>query len=376
MADAWWARWVLGLLVFSAALFVTLLLAPLKESGPFTLFTLFIGATAVSSWYGGSAVGLTVASLSVLAGSYFIHAPVYSVAAWGGVVPLAAFVGVALLITWIDAQRKRVEEGLDDELALEHEGRGEAEAENRAKEDLFATISHELRGPLNAILTWVRVLQKGQLDRASTMHALETIARDAQAEARLVGDMLEVSRILAGKILLDLHPVELAAIVGQVVDSARPAAEERGVQLDTEFARVPGTVVGDPDRLEQVVRNLLSNAIKFTPRGGRVAVQLGGDEQKGATITVRDTGQGIPHDFLAYVFDRFRQGGSLALTRADGGLGLGLAIVRHLVELHGGTVRAESGGEGQGARFTVTLPVGERGSQRAAPLALSSAHAT
>ena len=208
MAAGWWARWALGLLVFSAALFLTLLLAPLKESGPFTLFTLFIGATAFGSWYGGPAVGLTVASLSVLAGSYFILAPVDAVAAWGGLVPLAAFVGVALLITGIDVQRKRVQEGLDEELALEHEGRGEAEAANRAKEDLFASISHELRGPLNAILTWVRVLQKGELDQATTMHALETVARNAQAEARLIGDMLEVSRILAGKVLLDLQPVE------------------------------------------------------------------------------------------------------------------------------------------------------------------------
>jgi len=375
MADGWWARWALGLLVFSAALFLTLLLAPLQESGPFTLFTLFIGATAVSSWYGGAAVGLTVASLSVLAGSYFIHAPVYSVAAWGGLVPLAAFVAVALLITWIDVHRKRVEEGLDDELALEHQGRGEAEAANRAKEELFVTVSHELRGPLNVILTWVRVLQKGELDKATTMHVLETVARNAHAEERLIGDLLEVSRILAGKVLLDLHPVELGAIVGHVVDSARPGAEERGVQLDTMLARVPGIVVGDADRLEQVVRNLLSNAIKFTPRGGRVAVQLAGDEKQGATISVRDTGQGIAHDFLAHVFDRFRQDGSRALMRAHGGLGLGLAIVRDLVELHGGTVRAESGGEGQGARFTVTLPVRERGSQCVAPLAFPDAHA-
>src|SRR5207244_8508283 len=149
-----------------------------------------------------------------------------AVAAWGGLVPLAAFVGVALLITGIDVQRKRVQEGLDEELALEHEGRGEAEAANRAKEDLFASISHELRGPLNAILTWVRVLQKGELDQATTMHALETVARNAQAEARLIGDMLEVARILAGKVMLDLHPVELAAIVGHVVDRARPAADE------------------------------------------------------------------------------------------------------------------------------------------------------
>jgi len=373
MVDRTWARWALGLLVFSAALLFTLLLAPLKESSPFILF---VGATAVGSWYGGPTVGLTVASLSALAVSYFILAPVYSAAVWGGIVPLAAFVGVALLITWIDVRRRRAESALDEKLALEHESRGEAEAANRAKEDFFATISHELRGPLNTILTWVRVLQKGKLDQATTMHALEAVARNAQAEARLISEMLEVSRMIAGKVLLDLRPVALATIVAQAVDSARPAAEERGVQLDTELAFVPGTVVGDPDRLAQVVTNLLSNAIKFTPRGGQVAVQLGGNEQQGATITVRDNGQGIRPDFLGYVFDRFRQGGNLALRRAHGGLGLGLAIVRDLVELHGGTVRAESGGEGEGARFTVTLPAGEGSRQNAGPLALSRAHAT
>jgi signal transduction histidine kinase len=360
-------RWLLGLLLFSAALFLTLLLAPLKESGPFILF---IGATAVSSRYGGATLGLTVTSLGALAGAYFILVPIDSVAVWGDLIPLAAFVGVALLITWIDVRRRQAKEGLDEELALAHERRGQAEAANRAKEDFFATISHELRGPLTAILTWVHLLQKGKLDQAGAMHALETVARNVRAEDRLIGEMLDVSRLIAGKVLLDLHPVELAVIVAQAVDSARPAADEGGVQLNSELALGPGTVVGDPDRLAQVVRNLLSNAIKFTPRGGRVAVRLGRDAREAAVITVQDTGQGIPHDFLAYVFDRFRQG-SLAATRAHGGLGLGLAIVRDLVELHGGTVCAESDGEGEGARFTVTLPVDEPRS-RTSPLAFVS----
>ena len=364
-------RWLLGLLLFSAALCLTLLLAPLKESGPFILF---IGATAVSSWYGGATLGLTVTSLGALAGAYFILASVDAFTAWGDLIPLAAFVGVALLITWIDVRRRRAKAGLDEELALAHKHRGEAEAANRAKEDFFAIISHELRGPLTAILTWVHLLQKGKLDQAGAMHALETVARNVRAEDRLIAEMLEVSRLIAGKVFLDLHPIELAVVVAQAVDSARPAAEERGVQLDSELALVPGTVVADPDRLAQVVRNLLSNAIKFTPRGGRVAVRLGRDARQGATITVQDTGQGIPHDFLAYVFDRFRQGGSLAVTRAHGGLGLGLAIVRDLVELHGGTVRAESDGEGEGARFTVTLPADEPGSRSASRLAFSGAH--
>jgi signal transduction histidine kinase len=308
--------------------------------------------------------------LSALTVSYFVLAPVDSVAVWDGIVPLAAFVGVALLITWIDVQRRRAEDALDGELAVEHEGRGEAEAVNRATEGFFATISHELNGPLNAIVTWVRVLQTGKLDQAAAQHALETVARNAQAEARLIKEMLEVSRTIAGKVCLDIGPLELAPLLEQAVESALPAAEEKGVQVDVTLARAQGTIRGDSDRLAQVVRNLLSNAIKFTPRGGHVMVQLEGGEQQGPTITVSDTGQGILPDFLPYVFDRFRQSGSLAVTRTDRGLGLGLTIVRDLVELHGGTVRAESGGEGQGARFTVTLPAGERDRQRAAPLAL------
>jgi signal transduction histidine kinase len=192
------------------------------------------------------------------------------------------------------------------------------------------------------------------------VRGLETIARNVHTEARLVGEMLDVSRSITGKVLLDLRPVELATIVQQAVDSARPAADASGIQLDTELAFVPGAVVGDSDRLAQVVRNLLSNAIKFTPRGGRVAIQLGRDGRQDPTLTVHDSGQGIRPDLLGHVFDRLRQGGNPAVRREQGGLGLGLAIVRDLVALHGGTVRAESGGEGEGARFTVTLPAGER----------------
>ncbi len=369
MVGRTWARCVLGLLVFSAALFFTLQLAPLREGSSFILF---VGATAVSSWLAGAAFGLAVTSLGALAASFFIFTPAHSAGVLGSMVPLATFIAVALLILWIDLRRKKAEEALDAKLSLERESRDGAEASNRAKEDSFATISHELRGPLNAILTWVRVLQRGKLDRASTTRALETIARNARAEARLVGEMLDVSRAITGKVLLDLRPVELAPLVEQGVDSARPAAEERGVHLDADIPLVPGTVVGDPDRLAQVVRNLLSNAIKFTPKGGRVAIQLGRIDGHSVTITVRDTGQGIRGDFLAHVFDRFRQGGSPALARAHGGLGLGLAIVRDLVELHGGTVRAESGGEGEGARFTVTLPASSQGAE---PLALPNAYA-
>jgi len=356
MAAQVWARWAFGFLVFSAALFFTLLMPPLiRERGAFTLL---IGATAVSLWAGGAALAMTVAGLSALAAAFFILAPVSSVApaAWGGMVPLAAFVGVVLLMSWIDLRRKRAEEALEERLDGEQDARAEAEAARHTTEDFFASTSHELNGPLQAILTWVRVLQRGKLDQATT-RALDTIARNAQAEARLIGEMLEVSRGIAGKLLLDLHPVALASLVEQVVESALPAAEESGVQVDIDLARWHGTIMGDRDRLGQVVRNLLSNAIKFTPRGGRVVVQLGEDEQQGATITVSDTGQGIRADLLPHVFDRFRQRGTLVVTGLQRGLGLGLTIVRDLVKQHGGTVHAASEGEGHGATFTVTLPV-------------------
>jgi len=231
-----------------------------------------------------------------------------------------------------------------------------AEAADRAKDAFLATLSHELRSPLAAILTWVHLLRRGKLDATKTAGALETIERSAKAQKHLIEDLLDVSRVVAGKLRLETQPVDLAEAIEAAVDVVRPAAQAKSVELESMLRGFRhGRVLGDPGRLQQVICNLLTNAIKFTPKGGRVAVWLEVVDSR-AEIVVSDTGEGISPDFLPHVFERFRQADSTS-TRAHSGLGLGLAIVRHLVELHGGTVRAESRGENKGTTFRVTLPL-------------------
>ena len=231
-----------------------------------------------------------------------------------------------------------------------------AEQANRLKDEFLAVVSHELRTPLNAILGWARMLRAGSLSADDVPRALETIERNAQAQAQLIEDLLDVSRIVSGKLRLEMRTVDIGDVVREALETVRPTADARGVALTPALAPV-GPVSGDIHRLQQVVWNLLSNSIKFTPRGGTVHVSL---EQVGTLVrvVVSDTGQGIDPDFLPMVFDRFRQAASSASGKAPRtGLGLGLAIVRHLVEAHAGTVRAASDGQGQGAAFTVELPV-------------------
>jgi PAS domain S-box-containing protein len=256
--------------------------------------------------------------------------------------------------TDIDDQ-KRAEEERARLLASEREARERAEEANRAKDEFLATLSHELRTPLTAMLGWTRMLRTRQLDQNTSAHALETIERNVRAQAQLIEDLLDVSRIITGKLRLDVSPVELMPIIEAALDSVRPAADAKMIQLQTALDPLTGPVSGDAARLQQVVWNLVSNAVKFTPKGGHVDVRLGRVESH-VEITVSDTGQGISRNFLPHVFDRFRQADS-STTRAHGGLGLGLAIVRHLVELHGGIVEAESEGEGLGSTFRVQLPV-------------------
>jgi signal transduction histidine kinase/ActR/RegA family two-component response regulator len=239
-------------------------------------------------------------------------------------------------------------------LAREQAARASAEEASRLKDEFLANISHELRTPLTAILGWTHVLRGGRLDADSAARALETVERNARMQNQLIDDLLDMSRIITGKLRFDARTVDPAVCVGAALDSVRPAAEAKGVRLEKATGAGRGFVSGDPDRLQQVVWNLLTNAIKFTPEGGRVRVALDGDDAR-VRVSVSDTGAGIRTEFLPYVFDRFRQADG-STTRAQGGLGLGLAIVRHLVELHGGTVRAESEGEGLGSTFTVTLP--------------------
>ncbi len=231
----------------------------------------------------------------------------------------------------------------------------QAEESSRLKEEFLATISHELRTPLSAILGWTRMLRLGQLSEEDKSKALDTIERNARAQAQLIDDLLDVSRIVTGKLRMDVRPADPKSFIDAAVEAVRPAADAKGVRVQKVIDTGAVAIPGDPVRLQQVVWNLLSNAIKFTPRGGRVQIR---SERVNShlEIVVSDTGQGIAPDFLPHVFDRFRQADQKT-SRTHGGMGLGLAIVRHLVELHGGTVRATSEGVGQGATFTVMLPI-------------------
>jgi signal transduction histidine kinase/AmiR/NasT family two-component response regulator len=251
--------------------------------------------------------------------------------------------------------RKRAEDDRTEALRRQQEARAQAEAANRMKDEFLATLSHELRTPLNAIMGWARLLRTGKLDEAAADKALEIIERNSQVQGQLVDDLLDISRIITGKLRLEPRPLELHTVVETAIEAVRPAAEAKSIPVHALIDPAAGRVQGDPDRLQQVFWNLLSNAIKFTPDGGSVVVRLERIDPH-VQVTVTDTGVGITDVFLPYVFDRFRQNGDSS-TRQHNGLGLGLAIVKHLVELHGGTVQASSDGENRGATFTVKLPV-------------------
>ncbi len=233
--------------------------------------------------------------------------------------------------------------------------RKQAEEASRAKDEFLAMVSHELRTPLNAIVGWTAMLRTGKVDEETRSRAIETIERNARSQAKLIEDLLDISRIITGKLRLNVQPIELSSVVGAAVDVIRPAAAAKDIRLQVVLDSEAGLVSGDPERLQQVVWNLLSNAVKFTPKQGRIQVRLQRLNSH-VEVTVSDTGEGITADFLPFMFDHFRQADS-TYTRKHGGLGLGLAIVRHLVELHGGSVSAYSGGEGQGATFTVKFPL-------------------
>jgi PAS domain S-box-containing protein len=251
--------------------------------------------------------------------------------------------------------RKKTEEKLAHLLVRERAARADAEKANRLKDEFLATLSHELRTPLNAVIGWSRILKAGRLDNESSVHAIQVIERNAWAQKQIIEDILDVSRVITGKLQLHLGPVDLIAVVSAALDAVRPALEAKDIRIDTQFQKDLKVIAGDVDRLQQVVWNLLSNASKFTPVGGTVGVRISQDESY-VQIQVRDTGPGIASDFLPHVFERFRQADG-STTRTHGGLGLGLAIVRHLVELHGGMIAAENDTSSTGAIFTVRLPL-------------------
>src|SRR5687767_6197863 len=252
-------------------------------------------------------------------------------------------------------ERKRAERERERLLSEAEHARAHAEAASRVKDEFLSTLSHELRTPLTAIVGWIYLLRGGRLDDAGRVRALDAIDRNAGAQAQVISDILDLSRIVGAKFRLDVRPIEVAPVVAAAIETLMPAANARGIKVQTTLDPAAGLVSGDTDRLRQVVWNLVSNAIKFTPKGGRVTARVERADPN-VVITVEDSGVGIRPQVLPHVFERFRQGDS-SNTRNHGGLGLGLAVVRHLVELHGGQVHASSAGEGQGSIFTVTLPL-------------------
>lgn len=252
-------------------------------------------------------------------------------------------------------ERREVEEKLRLALVGEQMARAEAETANRMKDQFLATVSHELRTPLNAIIGWSHLLKSGNLDKTTATRALETIDRNAKSQAQLIEDILDVSRMITGKLHLHNDPVDIVSVINAAIDSVQLAIDSKDLRLAVTIDPSARHTVGDSNRLQQVVWNLLANAIKFTPPGGQIEVKVG-RAGRYLEIRVSDSGQGISPEFLPFIFERFRQADGTT-TRQHGGLGLGLAIVRHLVELHGGTIEAASQGEGQGATFTIRLPL-------------------
>jgi signal transduction histidine kinase/ActR/RegA family two-component response regulator len=255
------------------------------------------------------------------------------------------------------SELKRAEAEREQILMREKAARAEAEAANRLKDEFLSTLSHELRTPLTSIIGWTSLMRAGHVKGEAHAQALETVERNARTQSRLIDDLLDLSRIISGKLLVEAREVDLASVVSDSIEVVRPAADAKRIRLSYECEPGAKIISGDAARLQQVAWNLLSNAVKFTPEGGSVYVKLLGDGSR-VRLSVEDTGRGIRQEFLPHVFDRFRQADS-ATTRQHGGLGLGLAIVRHLAELHGATVNAESGGEGSGSTFSVTFPLAQ-----------------
>jgi signal transduction histidine kinase/CheY-like chemotaxis protein len=349
----WFTRYALALVIVAVATLLRALVDPLiHDQIPYFIY---VASVVITTWFCGFSAGVVGSAVAAVVGNYLFVPPRYEIIPhpedWNA---MAMFGVVALGLVWLVNRWRTAEHTLrkhaDDLSALN----AEAERINRLKDEFLATLSHELRTPLSAVLGWAQMLESGQLDGPQQKRASEAIVRNAKAQARLVEDILDVSAIVSGKLVMHEATVDLAAIVRSAADVIRPAADAKRIDLRTSFAS-HSIMVGDADRLRQVAWNLLSNAVKFTDRGGTVEARVA-HEDSALVLTVSDTGQGIESSFLPHLFERFRQADS-SPTRERGGLGLGLAIVRHMVELHGGTVSAESAGRDCGSTFKVTLPV-------------------
>jgi signal transduction histidine kinase len=341
-----------------------LLFALLWQQTNETNFLLFVAAVMVSAWYGGLGAALLATTLAVLVSSFFLLPPLYTLnlADSEDVGHLGLFILVAVFISSLhqkvrSAQRRAEVLAGEREILLlrEQEARVEAEVATRARDEFLAMVSHELRAPINTILGWSEILKlSGSSDKASFSKAIEAIERNSRNQSRLINDLLDSSRILAGKFHVDMHQIDLTNVVQAALEAVRQAADAKQIQLQVKSVAGVGLVSGDPNRLQQVMWNLLSNAIKFTPCGGHIKVQLQRVTSQ-LELAVSDTGIGIRPDFLPFVFDRFSQSDHTNVRRHEG-LGLGLAIARQIVELHGGTIEAESPGAGLGSTFRIKLP--------------------
>jgi signal transduction histidine kinase len=337
----------------AAALLLTILLWDFvqPQSAP-----LFLAAAAIAAWRGGVYASVLAAALSALALDYFFNPPLYSFElSVTNTVGTLVFLLVALLISYIDRARKQALAERERLLTLESRAREAAEAADRAKDVFLAMVTHELRSPLNAVLGWAQMLKKGSLDREKSAHALDVIERNVRAQARLVEDLLDISRARTGNFCINACPTDLRRAIDEAVEAVAPAIAAKRIRLRCEITDKIEFVNGDAERLRQIVWNLLSNAVKFTDENGQIEIRLTRAGTR-ARLTITDDGAGISPDFLPFVFDSFRQADALD-HRKHKGLGLGLAIVRHLVEAHGGTISATSAGVGWGAAFTVELPL-------------------
>jgi signal transduction histidine kinase/ActR/RegA family two-component response regulator len=346
-----------GIAVAAVGLAVLLRLAGDPLWGVKLPFITLYPAMMLSAWLGGLGPGIVTTVLGLAVADYLWLSPVssFAISETSDLVALVLVLGMGILISMLSEAWRRATAELGESGERERQAKRDAEQANRLKDEFLAVLSHELRTPLNATLGWANLLNSGILPPEKARHAAEVIERSARAEAQLVDSLLDLSRIMEGKLRLEPAPLDLAAAVRAAADMLRPAADAKGVALEVAAPALPVAVIADAGRLQQVFWNLLSNAVKFTPRGGRVGISLTLREAQ-ARVQISDSGQGIRADFLPYIFDRFAQADS-ALKRPRAGLGLGLAIVRELVQAHGGTVDAESPGEGQGSIFTVTLPL-------------------
>jgi signal transduction histidine kinase len=374
-------RYSFAALVIALTLAVRFVMAPLWETtAPFALFML---ATVVAAWFAGTGPALVTGAAGLVIRLYF-DVPAEGAApaiTWEEAVRLALFAGfiagTAVVLERMKRDRRDLERSMAAARAEIEErrkmeavlraARAEAEEANRLKDEFLAMVSHELRTPLNAILGWAALLRGGTLSGPRAAHALDVIQRNARMQAQLIADLLDVARSVTGRLHLDPSAVDIVGQAAEAAESLREAFDDKGVTLALDLPPHPLVVWGDAARLQQVVVNLLGNALKFTPRGGRVSLRLRGDEGR-AEIVVADTGEGISPEFLPHVFDRFTQG-ETGSTRHHGGLGLGLTIVRQIVELHRGHIEVSSDGVGRGSRFTVRLPLhaGDRAPDDAAP---------